>query len=968
MRKVCSGAIYWLSALVFAMGICKASAYAADDPDVGWTEIETQHFFIHFPETKKHFAQKAAQLAEEAHRILSPALRWIPREKTHIVVEGNLDDANGWARSTPVNEIHLYAYPPPQISELSAYDDWVRQLVFHEYTHILHTDHSASALYDVINAIMGKIARNNATSPRWYAEGLAVYFETKTGAGGRLRNPVYQTLMRQAALSDDIPSLGTLSAGMSKWPAGMGVYLYGAFFLEWLAKTYGDEKFSEFHAHYGDDWIPYGLNRAAFRTWGKTFDELYDLWRKQAKIHAAAQKIAWLTAGKMTPHQTVAEPYRHACPQPMRKKNAISYVRNNGVSGQAIVERNADSGRERALVRCDGQCAHRWSRDDKRLYFTQSVTEDGYRVAEKLFVYDVSSGKTQNVEKTDHVRAIALDNDVLYWVEQTDESTSLHRRAIGGESDEIIFRSAEYEQIDSIDARNGEVLASVFDPVNAQVDLFIFEPSADSGASRWNKTRLTNDAMRELSPFWGENGEIFYVGDASGMLNLWHYDRETSRSLRLSHLIDGMAQPVRAADGAFYYVGYAPKGKSIERIEPSALAVYQTIDHKHAQDSEMHAQNRDGGDIAEYDVREEYDVRDYKPHRWLWPQTWMPAVAIAGTDSKIGASISRSDFASHHKYDIKIGYYPLRNDFEYSAGYAWTGGVWGLGLYHAMTPGRSAYRLKPGRYRYFGYQSVSASAETDRAWNTRLSSHVLSLGYDLNYQYAKDNLYWLKDDPIDYPQVPALGWRNALTARWRWSSLRRFERSMTPGDGYALSIALRFEAPWLGADGYSFIARISGTAAWTIPVLSVPQTVQLRAEGGTSASDSPNRLPFSLKTLESGVYANAQDWHFLGYAPDSIYGNHYYYAKLSWNALVAEPDWGVSTLPIGFNRLGIGVFGAWGYAWHDDFDIFDSKADIGAQITAEWTLGYRQSLRTHFLAAWGAGPDGGPAFMLMLEF
>ena len=75
MRKVCSGAIYWLSALVFAMGICKASAYAADDPDVGWSEIETQHFFIHFPETKKHFAQKAAHLAEKTHHILNPTLQ-----------------------------------------------------------------------------------------------------------------------------------------------------------------------------------------------------------------------------------------------------------------------------------------------------------------------------------------------------------------------------------------------------------------------------------------------------------------------------------------------------------------------------------------------------------------------------------------------------------------------------------------------------------------------------------------------------------------------------------------------------------------------------------------------------------------------------------------------------------------------------------------------------------------------------
>ena len=256
-------------------GLC-SNARAADDPDVDWYEIETDHFWIHYPETKRAFAQKAIDWAEEAHKVLSPALGWEPREKTHIVVEGKYDDANGWARSTPSTEIHLYAYPPPPSSELATYDDWVRQLVLHEYTHILHTDNSRSSFYEVINALLGKVARNNATAPRWYTEGLAVYYETKMGTRGRLRNPVYRTIMRQAALSGTIPDLGRISTGMSRWPSGMGSYLFGAFFVESLALEYGDEKFAEFHAHYGDDWVPYGLNRAALKTWGDTLDGLYE--------------------------------------------------------------------------------------------------------------------------------------------------------------------------------------------------------------------------------------------------------------------------------------------------------------------------------------------------------------------------------------------------------------------------------------------------------------------------------------------------------------------------------------------------------------------------------------------------------------------------------------------------------------------------------------------------------------------
>ena len=61
--------------------------------------------------------------------------------------------------------------------ELGFYDDWMRQLIYHEYAHILHTD-TSKGLHTILNSIFGKFALNNAVTPRWYTEGLAVYYET----------------------------------------------------------------------------------------------------------------------------------------------------------------------------------------------------------------------------------------------------------------------------------------------------------------------------------------------------------------------------------------------------------------------------------------------------------------------------------------------------------------------------------------------------------------------------------------------------------------------------------------------------------------------------------------------------------------------------------------------------------------------------------------------------------------------
>lgn len=938
-------------------GLC-SNARAADDPDVDWYEIETDHFWIHYPETKRAFAQKAIEWAEEAHKVLSPALGWEPREKTHIVVEGKYDDANGWARSTPSTEIHLYAYPPPPSSELATYDDWVRQLVLHEYTHILHTDNSRSSFYEVINALLGKVARNNATAPRWYTEGLAVYYETKTGTRGRLRNPVYRTIMRQAALSGTIPDLGRISTGMSRWPSGMGSYLFGAFFVESLALEYGDEKFAEFHAHYGDDWVPYGLNRAALKTWGDTLDGLYEAWRRKAAIGAQAEKLAWQMMAPTTPHRALVSPHRHKYPRSLHTKNAISYVKNDGMSGQRIVERNIESGKETDIVACYGECQHRWSLDDRQLYFVQSVVEDGYRTHNRLFVYDVESGLVRQVPDAAHIRAIAIDDEALYWVEQSDESTVVYRRRLGSDDKQRIYRSAPYEQIDDIDAWRGQIVASVFDPMAKQRDLFIF--ALHGSGDRWKRTRLTNSWESELSPYFSEDGAIYYVSDNAGMLNLWHFDRSTSQSHRLTHIIDGMMAPTASKSGDIYYIGYTPKGQALEAIESNDLRIYQTIHHENANDAEYSANHSNDNEKLFH------SESPYKPYRWLWPQMWTPSVALAGNDTRIGALIARTDYAQHHSYSLSFGYYPQRNDFEYLLNYAWLGGLWEVGLMHGMAPGRSAYELKPGKYRYFDYQTIDASIDVGRTWNTRLSTHLLSIRYALNYQYAKDNLYWLRTDPFEYPNIPSLGWHNALAVSWSYSSKRQFERSMAAGEGVGASVSLRFEAPWLGADDYSLIARAGVSAAWTIPVSWLPQTVQIEGSGGTTVSTDENRQPFSMSIGQSGAYTATQESMLYGYPADSLYGSHYFYAKLSWHALIAEVDLGTSTLPIGINRLGVGAFTSWGYAWHKAFDISSSKYDIGAKLLVDYTIGYRQMLRMQLLYAWGGASEGGHAVVFML--
>ena len=130
----------FVACLICALLLWCGDVRGKGDPSLDWKSIESAHFVIHYPSVLEVFARYSLEQAELAHRDLSGLLDWVPEFKTHITVSDFQDSANGWATILPTNQMHLYAYPPAGFGELGDYDDWIRLLVYHEYTHILHMD------------------------------------------------------------------------------------------------------------------------------------------------------------------------------------------------------------------------------------------------------------------------------------------------------------------------------------------------------------------------------------------------------------------------------------------------------------------------------------------------------------------------------------------------------------------------------------------------------------------------------------------------------------------------------------------------------------------------------------------------------------------------------------------------------------------------------------------------------------
>src|SRR3954470_4389133 len=263
----------------------------AGDPYLDWYTLKSPHFRVHYAAGLEDVAQRTMSSAEAVYQRLVPQLGWAPKQVTEIVVTDDTDSANGSANVIPYNTVRLFATAPDDMSPLAEYDDWINELVTHEYTHILQLDNS-SGIPALGNAILGKTYAPNQDQPRWIMEGLAVVMESEHTSGGRLRSSQFDMFLRADVLEHRLARLDQISNPARRWPSGNLWYLYGAKFIGFIVDTYGPQTYGAVAADYGAQIIPWGINRSIRRVTGRTYEQLYEGWRAALERRYAEQARA----------------------------------------------------------------------------------------------------------------------------------------------------------------------------------------------------------------------------------------------------------------------------------------------------------------------------------------------------------------------------------------------------------------------------------------------------------------------------------------------------------------------------------------------------------------------------------------------------------------------------------------------------------------------------------------------------
>jgi hypothetical protein len=197
---------------------------------------------------------------ENALRFYHDLFDYTPRGKIYVLMHDLWDYGNAGAGPIPENHITLGIAPFAHEYESAPAPERMTSTFNHEMAHIVTIDKATSSDRFFRSIFFGKVKPNPEVplsmlygylttprwySPRWYLEGIAVYFETWMNGGlGRVIGPydemVFRTLVRDSATVYDV--VGLESEGTTvDFHAGVNSYLYGTRFVSYLALRYGND-------------------------------------------------------------------------------------------------------------------------------------------------------------------------------------------------------------------------------------------------------------------------------------------------------------------------------------------------------------------------------------------------------------------------------------------------------------------------------------------------------------------------------------------------------------------------------------------------------------------------------------------------------------------------------------------------------------------------------------------------------
>ncbi len=283
-----------------------ATTFAQDD----MRRLQTADVELYYP---ARYAEQAKRVAARATECLRELRALQPTRRDHgrallFLTSSNYNNAyvggqsggeplHSLAPLTATDEIfHWYGLSMADTGDIAC----------HEMFHFAHFE-QVENVWRVVNDVLGPIVPSQIFLERWFTEGVAQYYEGRLHrTSGRPHSPLYRGSFDSYLAANGGLSGGDLSLDKRDLLPFSGAYLTGLYFVEWLAKTYGEDTLWELMDVQGRSFFtPLGATLRFKQVYGLSAGALLDAFsadavaKLPARTRPATQRVVQGDAGQV---------------------------------------------------------------------------------------------------------------------------------------------------------------------------------------------------------------------------------------------------------------------------------------------------------------------------------------------------------------------------------------------------------------------------------------------------------------------------------------------------------------------------------------------------------------------------------------------------------------------------------------------------------------------------------------------
>jgi Tol biopolymer transport system component len=952
-------------------------------PRATWYTLQTPHFDIHFYPAERAFAEQAAHVAERAYRLITRYFNWRPSGPVNVTLNDYADEANGFANSIPYTFFFAFGAPPDSLDELNDFDDYVKLLATHEFTHVVHLDTMLSRCPVLYNMVFGRQWAPNLMEPVWLVEGMAVLMETRQTTGGRLRSSFFDMHLRVPLLEHRMFGLDQISAIPLAYPGGTAAYLYGSNILRYIEDRYGPAKIREISHRYADTCVPGGLNRTVTAAVGRGYVGLFgpgifDDWKRSLAHHVAlevedARRRPLTQATRLT--FDAPSPRSEGPGAKFFRDGTLVYHRANDDQSPAYVRLDPESGARRLIADMQGGGPASPTPDGTALIFQRTnflpipfqISSNADLAWDDLYRLDLASGTIRPLTRglRAHEPDVSPDGKWVACVLVGTGSRQLALVPIVGGGARVLMRGAPGFAYTPAWSPDGRLIAYSRWKLGGYRDIHIYDLATATDRA------ISVDRALDSDPRFSPDGRfVLFASDRTGISNIFAYELATRRLMQVTNLLSGAFQPAVSPDGRrLVFTGFTSEGFDVwtTAYDPAAFWLAEPYanarpDSPQIVDEEADSPDAEPQDTASVPFAER--ITPYRPWKYMYPRQW--TIEAPGNTQGLGQTLELATTVGDPVYIHSLSGLlllptggPWSGQLSYSYARLWP-------TFYASVSRSEVNQTQGlvigGQNTSYLQETVSASASTSLPiLRTPDASGDISLAYDYS-AYGPVRGFPPADPTAGISVRPEVGPYADVKLSWSFSNAHGWPYSVSAQEGRQFSFTLRLADPALGGRFRTTELSLIWSEYWTPPWARL-HAFALLAAGGAGMGDKRDFFAvggYGRQDVLRSVLLNQSQYAALrGYPAGFVSGDQYALLTAEYRAPLLWVEHFYDTVPFYLRRIWGVAFAETGNAFTGVFRAQDLKTDLGLEAHFQVNVAYYRDATVELGYARGIDAGGG---------